>query len=189
MPLTPPLVTGALLASLPASGFIGISVPQLAAAIGAGVGLWVSSALQVVTVDVGTLGVGVGILPCVVPPALLTASMLTTFPATGHLGPFAPALANGVALGLSIAFPSGLITTSHPTVGLGACVATFVGTAVPSMVAGFAAQGLAGPSGVLTATAVGAGLDITFNVLKLPIPIVGPPNIVPSGGVGFGKLL
>ena len=189
MPLTPPVVTGALLGALPASGFIGISVPQLAAGIAAGVNLWTTSALQVVTVDVGTLGVGIGVLPCIVPPALLISSMLTTFPATGHFGPFAPALATGIGLGLSIAFPSGLITTTHPTVGLGAAVATFFGTSVPSMIAGFTAAGMVGPMGALTATAVGAGIDITFAVLKLPIPILGPPNIVPSGGAGFGKIL
>ena len=189
MPINPAAVAGALLVSLPASGNIGMSVPRLAAAIGAGMTLWATSSLAVVTVDVGTLGAGVGLLPCVVPPSLLLAGMLTSFPATGHAGPRAPALATGVALGLAAAFPLGMITTVHPTVGVGTGVATFVGTAIPSMIAGFAATGLVGPMAVPTATAVGMGIDIAMAAFKIPVPIVGPPSIAPSGGAGAGKLV
>ena len=107
MPLTPPIIAGALLASIPASGNIGLSVPQLAAGIAAGVSLWATSTLTIVTVDVGTLGAGVGAVPFVVPPPLLIANMIASFPATGHFGIMAPALATGIALGLAAAFPSG----------------------------------------------------------------------------------
>lgn len=174
--------------TLPAAGMLGTSVPQLAGGIAAGVMIWVGT-LTVVTVDVGTAGAGTGVLPCAIPPPLLVAGMMASFPIAHH-GMMALPLATAVAMGLSAAFPLGLVTTVHPTVGVGAATATFPGpSAIPSMIAGFSSAGLLGPMAAATATAVGMGLDIAFASFILPIPIVGPPSPSPSSGAGTGKIL
>lgn len=190
MPLTPVGLAGALIPMLAASGMLGPAMPQLASGVAAGVILYNTSSLKVITVDAGTLGVGAGAAPVLVPQPLLLSSLLTAFAATGILGPMSPLLALGLANGLSIGFLQGLLVTVHPTVGVGAGVAKFVaGTAVPSMIAGFASVGMVGPGAIKKATAIGIALDITFLALVLPTPIVGPPTPLPSAGAGFGQIV
>jgi hypothetical protein len=189
MPLTPVNITASLLGSLSASGMLGTGASQLAVGIASGVMLWVGQ-LTVTTVDVGTLGVGAGTFPCVIPQPLLLAAMLSSFPATGHLGSMSLLLATGIANGLATAFPQGLITTVNPTVGVGTATCIFPGpSAVPSMIAGFKSAGMNGAATEKTAMAVGMGLDIAFGSYVQPIPIVGPPSPSPSSGTGTGKIL
>lgn len=190
MPLTPPGIAGVLTPALLGTGNFGISVPQLALGIGTGVTLW-TAALTVVTVDAGTLGAGVGAIPCLIPPPLLLGGMLAGFASAGLAGISSPLLATGVAVGLSIAFPTqGVITTFHPTVGVGAGVCTFPGpSAVPFMIAGLASVGLVGPNVVQIGTGIGLGLDLSFSVFLIPIPIVGAPAPSPSSGAGTGKII
>lgn len=189
MPLTPVGVAGVLTPALIASGNIGIAVPQLALGVGTGVGIMAQGS-SVVSVDTGTLGVGVSTVPLLVPQPLLLTSFLTGLAASGTIGVMMPALALGLANGLAVGFLQGLVVMAHPGVGLGAGVAKFiVTTAVPSMIAGFAAVGMVGPGAVKTATGIGIGLTIAFAVLTLPVPIVGPPSIVAGAGAGIGKIV
>lgn len=190
MPLTPAGIAAIVAPALAGSGMLGTSVPQVALGIGNGVCLW-TAALTVTTVDVGTLGSGVGALPCAIPPPLLIGGMLGGFASAGVAGPMAPLLANGVANGLATAFTSqGLIVTVHPTVGVGTGVCTFPGpSAVPFMISGFASAGLVGVSTVQIATGVGLGLDTGFAGFTVPTPIVGAPAPLSGGGTGTGKIV
>lgn len=190
MPLTPPGIIGPLVGALAGSGSgLGIAAPQLAAGVAAGIMLWLP-ALTVVTADVGTVGVGAGVLPCLIPLPLLVAGMQGGFAASAQIGILAPAMALGMAGGLALAFPQGLITTVHPTVGVGTGVATFPGPpAVPFMIAGFRAVGLIGLLTDALATAVGLGLTTAFLSFVVPVPILGAPAPAPSTGVGTGKIL
>ena len=189
MPLTPPGVAAALIPSLLASGNIGIAVPLFALGTATGVCLFAQSS-AVVSVDAGTLGVGATALPLLVPQPLLLGNLLLGFAAVGNVGIMTPLLATGLSVGLNIGFLQGLITMVHPTVGLGTGVAKFVPSgAVPAMIAGFAAAGMVGPGAIKTATGIGIGLTTLFAAYALPVPIVGPPNIAPGAGAGFGKIV
>ena len=189
MPLTPVGLAAALVPALIASGNVGIAVPQLALGVGTGVTLFAQASV-VSSVDVGTLGVGAGSQPLIVPQPLLLASILSGFAATGTAGIMAPLLALGLANGLSVGFLQGLLVTVHPGVGLGTGVAKIVpSAAVPSMVAGFTAVGMTGPGAVKTATGIGIGLTLTFATFAMSIAIIGPPSISPGAGVGVGKVV
>lgn len=190
MPLTPPGIAGVLVPALVGTGMLGSNVPQLALGVGIGVTLW-TKALTVATVDGGTLGVGAGILPCVIPPPLLIGGMLTGFPSAAISGVSSPLLATGLGVGLATAFATqGLITTVHPTVGVGTGVCTFPGpSAVPFMIEGLTSAGLTGSNVTQLATGIGMGLDIGFAAFTVPIPIVGTPSPVSSAGTGTGKIV
>jgi len=190
MPLTPVGLAGVLIPALVTSGMIGTAVPQFATGVATGATLFLQSA-SVSTIDAGTLGVGAGTIPLLVPQPLLLANMLAGMGAAGILGPMAPLMALGLANGLSIGFLTGLLVTVHPTVGVGAGVARVVGSgsAVPSMIAGFTAAGMTGSGAVKKATAIGIALDITFGVFVIPTPIAGAPAPASGAGVGFGKIV
>ena len=189
MPLTPVGLAGVLVPALLSAGNIGIAVPQLALGVGTGVGLFAQQS-SVVTVDVGTLGVGAGAQPIIMPQPLLLAGFIAGFAATGTSGVMAPLLALGLANGLNVGFLQGLLVTVHPTVGLGSGVAKVIpAAAIPSMIAGFAAVGMVGPGAIKTATGIGIGLTIAFASFVMPIVIAGPPSIAPGGGAGFGKIV
>ncbi len=189
MPLTPVGLAGVLVPALFAAGNIGIAVPQLALGVGTGISLFAQQS-SVVSVDVGTLGVGAGAQPLLVPQPLLLGSLLAGFAATGTGGVMAPLLALGLANGLNLGFLQGLLVTVHPGVGLGTGVAKIIpAAAVPSMIAGFAAVGMVGPGAIKTATGIGIALTITFATYVTPIVIAGPPSIAPGAGPGFGKIV
>lgn len=189
MPITPVGLAAALIPSLVSCGNIGIAVPQFSLGVATGVSIFCQSS-TVVTVDVGTLGVGAGLFPFLVPQPLILSSMLAAFAATGTVGVMMPPLALGLSIGLNIGFLQGLLTTVHPGVGLGSGVAKVIpSSAVPSMIAGFAAAGMVGPAAIKMATAIGIGLTIIFAAYITPIVIVGPPSILPGAGPGFGKIV
>ena len=190
MPLTPPGIAGVLVPALVGSGMLGTNVPQLALGIGIGVTLWTQS-LTVSTVDAGTLGAGLGFLPCVIPPPLLIGGMLSGFAAAGISGVVMPLLATGIGTGLATAFASqGVITTVHPTVGVGTGVCSFPGpSAVPFLISGLTSAGLTGTSVTQLGTGIGTGLDIGFAAFVIPIPILGAPSPAPSAGAGSGKIV
>ncbi len=168
---------------------VGVGMPKLATGVAAGVMLWVPQ-VQVVTVDVGTLGVGVGTTPCLILQPLLLVGISAGFAAQGLVGPMSPLTILALANGLALAFPQGLIVTAHPTVGIGAGVCSFKGpSAVPSMIEGFATVDMTSGGAVKMATAIGMGLDTAFAASLIPTPIVGPPAPAPGGGTGTGKIL
>lgn len=189
MPLTPASIAGLVTANLLATGNIGTKTPQLASGIAAGVMAW-NAALKVQTTDVGTAGVGQGILPCVIPQPLLLGGLLGGLSSTGNIGVRMPLLAMGIANGLAAAYPLGLILTTNPTVGVGTGIAKFVGpSAVASMIGGFASVGMTGPGPTKIATGIGIGLDTAFAAFTVPVPIVGPPSPSAASGSGFGTIV
>lgn len=189
MPLTPVGLAGVLVPALAAAAQTGIAVPQFATGVATGVTLFAAQS-TVTSVDTGTAGVGATTLPLLVPQPLLLSSMLAGFAATGQVGVMAPLLATGLANGLALGFLQGLVVMTHPGVGVGAGVAKVIAVgAIPAMIAGFAAATMVGPGSVKMATAIGIALTLTFATYTLPIPIVGSPSIVPSTGVGIGKIV
>lgn len=189
MPLTPASLTAVLTVNLLAAGNLGSKTPQLASGIAAGVMIW-NSTLKVQTVDAGSLGVGKGFLPCIIPQPLLLAGLLGGLASTGNVGVRLPLLALGVANGLALGFPTGIITTTHPTVGTGTGVAKFLGaSAVAGMIAGFSSVGMVGPGPSKIATGIGIGIDTAFAAFIVPVPIVGSASPSASGGTGFGAIV
>lgn len=192
MPLNPPaLAAGFLAPNLLSVAHIGPGMPKFAIAVATGVTLYVSGALKVVTTGAGVLGVGVSILPLPVPPLLLIGALFGGFQSQSLNGPMSPLTITGLANGLSQGFLAlALIQATWPTIGVGAGVAKFVGpSGVPSMIAGFASQGMVTGGSIKMATAIGIALDTVFKSLIIPVPIVGTPSIVPSGGAGSGAIL
>jgi hypothetical protein len=190
MPLTPVGLAGVLLPALAASGMIGTATPQFATGVATGTTLFLQAA-TVTSIDTGTLGVGAGSVPLLVPQPLLLANVLTGMAAAVIVGPMAPPMALGLANGLSTGLLQGLLVTTHPSVGSGAGVARVVGSgsAVAPMIAGFAAAGMVGPGAVKKATAIGIALDITFAAFVIATPIAGASAPSPGTGIGFGKIV
>jgi hypothetical protein len=189
MPLTPPGLIGPITANLVSTGHLGIATPQLAAGIAAGIMMW-SPLVKVLTVDAGTLGVGAGVIPLVVPPPLLIAGLSAGFASFAMIGPIAPLTVIGLANGISLGMVQGQVITVHPGVGLGAGVCKFIAPpAAPMMIAGFASVGMVGFGAIQKASAIGMGLDIAFLSLVLPTPVAGPPSIVGGAGVGIGQIV
>lgn len=192
MPLNPPtLATGFIAPNLLATGNIGAGMPKFAMGVAIGVCQFLTSQAKVVTVDVGTLGVGTSIMPLIVPNPLLQGALFAGFASMGILGPMAPLVITGLTNGLVTGWVVlALLQTNHPLIGTGAGVARIVApTAVPAMIGGFTSMGMLGDGPIKTATAIGIALDITFTTFVEPIPIVGPPSPVGGSGVGFGTVI
>lgn len=189
MPITVPGLTAAVIGGLVSGAQLGMAVPQLAAGVAAGVQIWVSQ-ITVITIDAGSLGSGTGVIPFAIPPPLMIGAMLAMFPAAGILGIMSPLKATGLANGLVLGLAQGLITTVHPTVGVGTGVVKLIAPpALPALLQGFAGAGLKGPSLIQEATAISNALMMVVNSFTLPTPIVGSASPAPGGGVGTGKIL
>jgi hypothetical protein len=193
MPLNPPtLAAGFVAPQLVAMGNVGTGVSNLALGVSIGVCQFLTIASKVMTVDVGTAGVGTSIIPMIVPTPLLQTSLVISFTSSGLIGTMAPLFLQGLATGICTGLTAlALLQTNHPTVGVGTGIARIVApTAVPVMIQGFAAAGMSSSGPVRIATALGAALDMTFAAYVQPgIPIVGSPSIVPSAGIGLGVVL
>lgn len=188
MPLTPaaiPIMTGALLGS----GLIGSQTPQLSSGVVNGVCKWVKT-VTVLAPSSGTLGAGQGLAPLVVPPPTLFGALTQGFAAMEILGPMSPLLINGLANGLSQVFAQATVITTHVAVGVGAGTVKFTpGTPGPILTQGMQEAGMKGDGPVKMGSAIGIALTIVFSALTLPLVVAGSPNIVPGGGVGFGKIV
>lgn len=190
MPLSPVGLAGVLIPSLLASGNIGIAVPQFSLGVATGV-VAATTASTVISLNAGTAGPGVTAIPLIIPQPLLLATLLGGFAATATLGPMAPLLALGLANGLQLGFLQGLVTMVQP-VGVGGGVAKVIAPApIPTMIGGFASAGMVGPGSVKMATAIGIALTTLFGAYVFPVPILGPPSIVPLAGVPsiIGKIV
>lgn len=189
MPITPPGLIGAITGGLASGSMAGMSVPQIALGLATGIMTWIPT-VQVITVDAGLLGAGAGLLPFIIPPPALVGAMLAGVASAGLIGimaaPAATGLGNGIALGLA----QGLITTVHPSVGVGTGVAKLIFVPpIPFLLGGLASAGLTGMAVPQVATAVGTALTTVFAAFTMPIPIVGAGSPSPSGGAGTGKIL
>ncbi len=190
MPIALPAITGTVAGNLASVALIGTEMPKLATGVATGLSMWVPQ-VTVSTVDAGSAGVGTGIpIPWVIPQPLLLGLLGANIPSAGIIGLFTPSLVLGLANGLSISFLQMLISTTHPTVGVGSGVAKFVAPpAAGSMVAGFASAGLVGDAAPRLATAIGVSLDSAIASLVIPVAIVGSASPSPSTGTGTGKII
>jgi len=189
MPITPPGLIGAILPAIAATGMLGISAPQLATGVANGIMLW-NPTIKIVSVDVGTLGAGVGVGPVVVPPPALLAALTTTMAGSGILGVMAIPLATGLSIGIATGYAQGLVTTVNTGVGVGTGVAKFIPPpAVPMMIAGFASAAMSGISAVQLATAIGLALPIAFAPLVTTVVIAGAGSPLPGAGSGIGQIV
>lgn len=189
MPITSASVAGLVAANLASTGNAGIAVSLLAAGVGNGVSMWTPQ-IVVMTVDVGSAGVGSGGPIPVVVPGSLVATMTTAFVSFQVRGVAGPQIAAGIANGLIQAFLQGIIKTTHAGVGVGSAVATFrAPPAGPSMVAGFKSAGLLGTFAEPMALAIGSALDTTFASLVIPLPIVGSASPTGASGTGVGQII
>lgn len=190
MPLTPFGVAQKVTEGLFSVTIAGPAVTDIAKAVGIGVCKW-TAALKVVTADTGTVGLGKGQLPCLIPPALLVGAFNQAFPSASLIGTASDNLATGIANGLAVAFAEqALIQTVHPAVGVGVAVASFPGpTAVPFMITAFGEAGVVGSSTEKLASAIGSALDAAFAGFTISIPIVGTPSPSAVTAIGGGQIV
>jgi hypothetical protein len=190
--MDPGTLTPIFLANLISVGLIGPSTIQLATGLANGTSIYANTAVQFQSVDVGTLGAGVGLGAGVVVPPAIVPAMIGSFTANGILGPFSIPTATGIAQGMQLSFALAVIQTVAAGVGLGAGVGFCIpnpGASAGIFFAAFQAAGMLGPSTIQLASAVSAGLDLVLPASIAPVAIVGPPNIIPGAGTGIGKLL
>jgi hypothetical protein len=172
---------------------LGVSAIQLATGLANGLAQYAGSGMTVITVDAGTLGAGVGTgVGVILPPPVLLGTLIASFAGAGILGPFQIPTCNAISLGMSMALAQAIIQTVHAGVGVGSGVVKVIpnsGASIPTFIGAFAAAGMVGVAAVTMATAVASGLDAALPSATGVVVIAGPPNIVPGGGAGTGKLL
>lgn len=192
MALIDPNSVSIAMSQLAAAGVGGPSSVSLATGLGLGITNCIRSWV-ITTVDVGTLGAGVGVSP--VPPYLDTSLALGTVSgllvANAIAGPSSVQLATAVANTITLIVATATATTVHTTVGVGSgpIVVAPTGAGISIMAASLASSGLAGPSTVNLSTAIGTALDTLAASIVGAVVIAGPPSIVPSTGVGTGVFL
>jgi hypothetical protein len=170
-------------------GLLGTAVPKLASGLALGAAQWVQQ-LTVQTVDTGTLGVGKGTGIFAVPSPALISALLAAYAVNNHRGSMSPLEATGIGNGLSTGFAQGLLTTAHPSVGVGGGAAKIVcPPAFPSLMQGFSSVGITGQVASLKASAISSALLIVIQALVLPVVIAGSASQFASGGSGFGKII
>ncbi len=188
MPITPAAIP-LMLNSLLFNGCIGMKTPQLAAGVVLGVCKW-SAAVQVLAPSTGTLGVGIGVAPLVLPPPVFVGPLYQGFSAMSILGPLSPLLITGLSQGLSLLFAQGIVQTTHATVGVGVGVARFTPPPGPPMLLlGMTEAGMVGGGPTKFAGALAIALTTIFSALTMPIVVAGTPNILPGAGPGIGKII
>lgn len=189
MPLVAPILSASVTAGILSGGLIGPAVPQLGSGIGQGIALWAQQ-LKVTTVDAGAAGTGKGLGPLLIPQTLIMNSLLLSYTINGQLGVMAPLEASGIATGLFVGFGQGLISTTHPSVGVGAAVARITGPpAFSSLMQGFSSAGITGSGASKKANAISMALTMIIQTLVLPVAIVGAAGSSPSSGSGFGSII
>lgn len=189
MPLTSFGLTGAIITGLSTVGFVGSAMPKLAQGIGNGLALWAKS-ISVTSVDIGSVGVGTGLVAWAVPRPLLNTNLQAAYPIYGHIGSMAPLEAAGLATGLSLGFTQGIVTTQHLAVGVGSGVVRFTGgPAFNYLMQGFAGVDIRGDGAVKKASAISQALAATLAVFTLTVTIVGSASPYSVSGVGAGRIL
>jgi len=189
MPLVAPILSATITTGIFSVGLIGPAVPKFGSGLGTGIALWVQQ-LKVITVDTGAVGLGKGLAPLIVPQNLLMSSLLAAYAVNGQLGVMAPLEATGISNGLFMGFGQGLISTTHPSVGVGAAIARISGPpAFSSIMQGFSSVGITGSGASEKASAISMALGIVLQTLVLPVAIVGAGGPSPSAGSGYGSII
>lgn len=178
---------------LASSACIGISNAQVALGVATGLATYAGGGLVLVSVDVGTLGAGVGTGPgLILPPPAIIGPMIASFAGAVILGIFSAPVATAIGTALSTVLATGIITTVSAGVGVGTGVVKAIpnpGVSVPAFIAGFKAAGLLGIASITMATAVAAGLDIGLAAATGAVVITGPASPLPGSGAGVGKII
>lgn len=191
MALDPATTTPIFLGFLGAQGNLGVSAPRLALGLSRGLSEYASTSLRVISVDVGTLGVGAGTgSGMVMPQPAAVASMVAAFQSHSISGISSVPCATAIALGMCSSLMQSTIQTVSPSVGTGTGIATLLPSAesIGIFIRSFQSSGLQGVQSANMATAVAQGFNAVAPLCKAPIAIVGPPNVSPSSGSGLGKL-
>lgn len=191
MPLGPPTIP-IFEAFFISHGMIGVNAAQLATGCANGLQLYMSGAgCTTISIDVGTLGAGTGIgFGIFLPGPLLVGVMSSLFVGSLIGGPFSPITAEAISLGISSSLSTAIINTVNAGVGIGAgkiqCIPNGTGGAL--FTAAFIASGMTGSMIPSLGQAVGGALDSVISSALGVVAIVGPPNILPGGGIGFGTV-
>ena len=190
MALAEPTSVGILSSQMAAAGLVGPGSAQAALAYGNGLTLALR-AVTVVTADVGTVGVGVGTGVPVLVPTVAVNIFLASLASSGVLGPSATQMGTALGLSLSLIMATATAFTAHPVVGTGAGVMSVIpnGSSFSIISAAVAAAGMTGVASGNMITAVSLAFETCMPLAVGPIAIVGPPSIIPGGGVGTGALL
>lgn len=193
MPLNTSTTAPMFLAALTSATIVGQGAPQLAMACAAGLQVYATSSVQVLTVDVGVLGSGAGLgSGLILTPPAASGAMVAAFSAAGIVGTHAIPTATAIGLGLSQALAQAIVQSFHASVGVGSGIVQLIpnpGASVPAFIAAFAAAGLIGVSATQMATAVAAGVDASLPSVKGLVVISGAGSVYPGSGAGKGVLL
>lgn len=187
MPISPPVITAAILSAGP--GITGPTWVQLAAAIGIAVGRWALIPSEVILTGsvIGTSGVGVVSGKLILPPVPLP--IIASTAAVGLLGPVAPQIATavGVGIGTALTASAGYRGTSVGAIGLDTSKIVFANPAslIALLTATFAAFNLKGPTAGSLAIGLGSGIAPLFLTGAGSGTATGPP--APSPGTGVSK--
>jgi len=191
MPIDPGTTTPIFNGMLVANGLIGPGTTQLAAGLAAGLFQYASTAITVSSIDVGTLGVGVGSgIGVLLLPSVVLGALSPMMSGNGVLGPLAPSMANAIANGVAASLALAAISTNNPGVGIGAGKLQLLPTGAggTTFAAAFKAAGMGGSMVSALGHAVGMALDAVISTALGVVAIVGPPNVLPGAGVGFGAI-
>jgi hypothetical protein len=183
-----------LMAQLSAVGIIGKDAFKLAAYISKAYAAFLKT-VAITSVDVGTVGVGSGIGLIVGPlPATYPTAILAQCAAVGLVGTFTPMMATAVGIALGThTVTMGMVSSVHPTVGVGTGIGTIVGAVPPTflglLMAESSAAGLVGQGTLKFNQALANAIPPALTASVVSIVIAGPPSPSPSTGVGSGSIL
>jgi hypothetical protein len=186
---TSPIFSAALISA----GISGQNSIQLATGIALGLYQYTTSALVVLTIDVGTVGTGVGTgVGIILPPPAIMGGFFASFPSAGIKGIMAPAMITALASAFSSVLSQASIQSVHAGVGVGSGIVQIVpnsAASVPLFTSALQSTGFNGVSSPQLASAIALGLDSAFPTAKGVVVITGSPSIYPGTGAGRGFLL
>jgi len=192
MPLTPPIISAAILAATP--DLPGPNFQQLSVLLGVAITAWALLPANVVVqgVTTGTVGAGsvFGKLTVVPNPLPVNAA----FVGAGLLGPNGQQVARGVGVGVAMAFStSGTYVGASAGVGAGTDVSkiTFANptTLTAAILAAAPGVGFGGPNIAQFAAAVGTGVAALLLTGTGVGGVAGPSGPAPSAGTSVSKVV
>ena len=191
MPMDSTSLIPVLSGSLVSNGIVGPNSFQLATGLATGLSEYATTGIIVESIDVGSLGAGIGSGVGVILDPAVFGSMNAAFISYAIVGLFGPVLATAISDGFTQAFLQAIVSTISAGVGIGSGEAVLVpdpAVSVASFLSGFASAGLIGSSMPQLAEAVASGLDQVLPTSTSTLIIAGPPSVFPGGGTGVGIL-
>lgn len=193
MPLDPISVGVIMRGALLSAGLVGVSSNQLALGLTNALCVYGKTAMNVTTVDVGTVGVGkgTGFGVFLVQPAFAT-TLAGFLPANGIAGLSMPQIVAGVSVGYTAALATAVINTIHPSVGAGSGKLQILPNTVVAVgifMEAFLSSGMTGLMLAPLSVALANSLDIALASAVGVVTITGPSASAPSSGLGTGKLI